>query len=337
LEHLDMLSWTELAKTPEVALQHYDVAHYHFACATGLPDAPTTSQVAECIDRLNHYARCVEHFTLRRWPEFHQRPQAYDYNEDLFRVVCMIKLLQTQFGVRYNPAKRAEDAKLTTADVFMHGALLGEGGTCSSLPVVYVAVGRRLGYPLKLVPAWRHLFCRWDAGDSRRFNIEVNDTGVNVHPDDYYRQGRYSLPPGLEQQSTYLKSLTPRQELGCFLSERGHRWLDLGNHKQALEAFIWSSILTPGDKIKEAHVVEVMSRWRQNLKARSPNAFPKLQVKMPKERRWPSIPLQVEQEAIFLEAWAMMLDRPQLDTQADLPRPPRPARKPTSIEITMHH
>jgi hypothetical protein len=52
--------------------------------------------------------------------------------------------------------------------VFLHGLLGPERvGTCSSLPVLYVAVGRQLGYPLKLVTAKGHLFVRWEGAESR--------------------------------------------------------------------------------------------------------------------------------------------------------------------------
>ncbi len=36
---------------------------------------------------------------------------------------------------------------------YIHSVLTGFGGTCASLPVLYVAIGRRLGWPLYLVGA----------------------------------------------------------------------------------------------------------------------------------------------------------------------------------------
>ncbi len=35
--------------------------------------------------------------------------------------------------------------------LFIHGLLTGFGGTCVSMPILYLAIARRLGYPLKLV------------------------------------------------------------------------------------------------------------------------------------------------------------------------------------------
>lgn len=63
--------------------------------------------------------------------------------------------------------------------------LLGGRGTCSSLPPLYVAIGRRLGYPLKLVKSFAHLFARWDNGAGERFNIECTARQFVSHPDEY--------------------------------------------------------------------------------------------------------------------------------------------------------
>ena len=93
-------------------------------------------------------------------------------------------------------------------------------GTCSSLPVLQVAVGRRLGYPLKLVTTKGHLFVRWEDAHER-FNIEAAGRGVNRFTDDYYRHWPFELAPAEEVAEGYLKSLTPPEELAVFLSIRG--------------------------------------------------------------------------------------------------------------------
>ena len=93
-------------------------------------------------------------------------------------------------------------------------------GTCSSLPVLQVAVGRRLGYPLKLVATKGHLFVRWE-GAGERFNIEAAGQGVNRFTDDYYRHWPLEITPAEEVAEGYLKSLTPPEELAVFLSIRG--------------------------------------------------------------------------------------------------------------------
>src|SRR5260370_37045333 len=95
----------------------------------------------------------------RQLPQFRGDLAFYNGSENVFRVVCMVRVIQ-KFGVLYNTAKIPAEVPFDTADTFLHGALLGEGGTCASLPVVPIAVGRRRGYPLELGLTHRHFFCR---------------------------------------------------------------------------------------------------------------------------------------------------------------------------------
>ena len=55
------------------------------------------------------------------------------------------------------------------------------------LLTLQVPVGRRLGYPLKLVVTKAHVFVRWDDG-RERFNIETaGNGGTGSYSDEYYR------------------------------------------------------------------------------------------------------------------------------------------------------
>jgi len=60
------------------------------------------------------------------------------------------------------------------------------GGTSSSLPVLYVAGGRRLHCALSLVGAKCHLFLRWE-DQTTRLNIEGALLGMNTYDDAHYR------------------------------------------------------------------------------------------------------------------------------------------------------
>jgi hypothetical protein len=104
------------------------------------------------------------------------------------------------------------------------------------MPVFFVAVGRRLGYPLKLVRAKGHLFARWDEGE-RSFNIEGTSIGFVAHPDKYYRSWPFPFTVEEEQAESYLKPLTPAQELATFASIRGQCCLATTNWRAAVSAF----------------------------------------------------------------------------------------------------
>src|SRR5579871_216454 len=257
-----MLHWKQLLHLTDEQLTTYDVAEVNLVCAAELPGAEKIDHI-ECIDRLNHYAHCVHHFTTRRRDGFLAEPAVYNRSESVFRVTCLMTLLWRHFGIRYNPTKRNGHVAFDTADTFIHGAVLGSGGTCATLPVVYVAVGRRLDYPLKLVACAKHLFARWEEAGGERFNIEINESGTSIHQDDHYRQGRYAVSSEIEKRFCFLRSLTPRTELAHFLAQRGHLWLDAGRHQEALEAFTWAARLSPANEGYQSCVKAAWKHWEK--------------------------------------------------------------------------
>jgi hypothetical protein len=112
-------------------------------------------------------------------------------------------------------------------------------GTCASLPVLLTALGRWLGYPLKLVLAPGHMFCRWDS-PGERFNIEYNEQGLNSHPDEFYQEWPHPWTPEMHEQERkcpeFLVSLTPQQELAHFARTRSTSLGVAGRKQEAVAA-----------------------------------------------------------------------------------------------------
>ncbi len=258
-----MLQWKELVRLPEGELAALDVAEVNLACAVGLPGAPTEAQAAECIARLDYYAECVRDYTEKRLYVFRERASFYENSEAKFRMVCLVTCLSTCFQVRYHPDKRDMEAPLEARDRFIHGPLLGAGGICASLPVVYAAVGRRLGYPLRLVSAYRHLFLHWEAPCGERFHIEANDGSMDFPEDDHYRQGIYAPGVAEEKAACYLVSKTPRMELAGFLTERSVSWLELGQFGPSVEAALWACALMPQKTVLPRNTTQVLDQTLQ--------------------------------------------------------------------------
>src|SRR5262249_14324829 len=171
-----MLSWMELVLRPEHELAATDLILMNLVCARGLPGTQGLD-IAACVRRCDEYAERVRNSTFRQ--AFAKRPEHWDYSWAKFRAHAMIAVFQRQCGFRYNYATTAENCPFRPEDTFVQGILFGEGGTCASLPVLYAAIGRRLGYPLKIVKAIgkrgtnSHFFCRWDDPGGERFNIET--------------------------------------------------------------------------------------------------------------------------------------------------------------------
>ena len=165
-------------------LEHCDIARMNLLCAEGLPGAEKLN-VDECLATLDQWAQHIKAETDRNHHRFKEDPATYSNSEAFYKMLMMAVVLYEDYGVRYNP-KRITSPEATPADdhffadsrdILLHG-LVGPQhlGTCSSMPILYLALGRRLDYPLKLVKAKGHLFMRWDS-PSEKFDLDATGKG----------------------------------------------------------------------------------------------------------------------------------------------------------------
>ena len=172
-----------LALSP-AELEQFDIARMNLLCAEGLPGAEQL-KVDECLATLDQWAQHIKAETDRNHHRFKEDPATYSNSEAFYKMLMMTVVLYEDYGVRYNP-KRITSPEATPADdhffadsrdILLHG-LVGPQhlGTCSSMPILYLALGRRLDYPLKLVKAKGHLFMRWDS-PSEKFDMDATGKG----------------------------------------------------------------------------------------------------------------------------------------------------------------
>lgn len=242
-----------LLTLPVAKLEHVDIARMNLLCAQGLPGAEDLD-VDGNLAVLSEMAERVRSETERHEYRFHQNPAEFENSEGFFKMLMLAVVLREDFRVEYAPGKIGTAADAWTGDgffadthdVFLHG-LTGSKhqGTCSSLPVLQVAVGRRLGYPLRLVTTKGHLFVRWE--DSReRFNVEATGQGVNRFADDYYHHWPVEVSEQEVRAGGYLKSLSAAEELAVFLSIRGMCCQEAKRYEEAAESFRVAVRLAPG-------------------------------------------------------------------------------------------
>jgi hypothetical protein len=115
------------------------------------------------------------------------------------------------------------------------------------MPVLYVAIGRRLGYPLKLATTKSHVFIRWE-GAGERFDLEATGRGMNRYDDEHFKQWPYPVTDEEIQADGYLKSLTPVEELALFLSLRGHCLKEAGRMPEAAASYAEAVRLAPASR-----------------------------------------------------------------------------------------
>lgn len=250
--------WTLAAllalKPPQI--EGLDIALTNLLCAEGLRGSEKLD-VVKTLDGLDDMATRVQVETERNLHRFRSKPAEYENSEAYYRMLMLVTVLQQDFGIRYNPERVApvgvfepnEKFFADSRDVFLHG-LVGETktGTCSSLPVLYTAVGRRLKYPLSLVSAKNHLFLRWEDQETR-LNIEATSLGMTHYDDAYYRKWPYPMTALEEKENGFLKSMTATAECAVFLSIRGQCLMAAGRSEEAVSAHEQAARHAPDAKL----------------------------------------------------------------------------------------
>jgi Transglutaminase-like superfamily len=271
-----MLDWMNYVGWSDDQLSQADVAVLNFCCARGLPGMEKY-EAAHSIRLIDEMADKVASATQAYLPQFLNRPNEFENSLDYFRALVLVTVLQRNCGIRYDQAKIPDHVPYTPDDTFLHRVIHTKLGTCANIPVLYVAVGRRLSYPMKLVQAngreATHLFVRWDDPTGNRFNIEATDQGMRTPPDDYYRAGRYQLHPSLEEKGQFLRSKTPREELACFLAERFCCFRDARQYRLAIQAMGWACVLAPKNAFYLHTLKRVMNEWLFTLNDKKPKRF----------------------------------------------------------------
>lgn len=218
-------------------LAEVDLALVNLLCAEGLPGSEGLD-VAKILQTLDLWTIALRQYTDAHFYQFKRNPAEFKNLEADFRMLSLITALQLKLGVHYNMETIRDPDFGDSKDQFIHGLVGSDnGGTCVSMPTLYVALGRRLGYPLKLVQAKTHFFCRWE-GNGERLNIEGASRGMQSYVDDsFYRTWPALISDEEVARGYYLKSLSPSEEFAVFLAARGHCLTDHGRYAEALAVY----------------------------------------------------------------------------------------------------
>ena len=213
-------------------------------CAVGLPGAEGLD-IEHSLATLDQWAQRVAQETQRHLYRATDPRYAahYRHSEAYLRAEFLMQVLTEDLNVRYNE-NLTDDMNWSFADssrVFIHGMIPQpgqsitetNGGTCSSMPVLAMAIGHRLGYPLHLVTTNKHLFLRWE-GDNHpdpsmrgRFNVESTSTVGFVSPtDEDFKAEPFNITDADVAYNGYLKSMNHREAFAQFLAGRGHCGVD---------------------------------------------------------------------------------------------------------------
>lgn len=234
-----------LASLPEEELAQYDIAYLNLVCAQGL-NGSEDLDIPACLARLDEMAKHIGTKIEAAHYLYERNPASFENSLGHFKAIGMVTYAVQDYGVMYNPARIETPNNLSpdnvffadSKDVFINGLLQGERpmGTCSSLPVFWTALGRRLGYPLYMSNTLLHFFVRWD-GDGDRFNFEGSQAGCGIHDDAHYHEFPVALEDAQIEYLGLLKSFTRKEELMHFLFTRGTCLRAHGRDEEARRAY----------------------------------------------------------------------------------------------------
>ena len=143
-----------------------------------------------------------------------------------------MRLAGPAFGVRYTGDK-LDPSKPEQS--FVYGLIDSRTGTCASMPVLYMAIGHRLGWPIHGVVSKDHMWARWDDGvpadkGGKRFNLEATTATSDGQMGEFASttDEEYAKDLGTPQiairSGSDMTSLTPRETLGVYLQSRAAYW-----------------------------------------------------------------------------------------------------------------
>lgn len=236
----------DLSKLPDTAFENLDIIELNLAIACEIPKCRELD-AERYQTTVDEWAAWIKQETERHRYRFEQNPAEYRNSEAYFCALVMCTVIGQDFKVRYD----LEDFSFgQPEDLFVHGVIDQRKGTCVSLPVLYIGIAQRLGYPIRAVALPGHTFCRWDDPKTgERFNIEAaNLGGLTTHEDEYYRHWPYEIEPRWEQEHHVLKSLTMREHASVMVGALAAYFAAKKDHPSAIRWDALAHWLDPANR-----------------------------------------------------------------------------------------
>lgn len=149
----------------------------------------------------------------------------------------MVKDVQARIGNNNNPRHRINTLRVYLFSVFgmsydfsdpyaqkrsnktLSGILDTKKGTCSTMPLLFLVLAQKLGWPVYPVLLPNHFFVRYIIPPSGKYNLEVTSDGDIFHDDDYYIKNKFfNITQRGINSGSYLRTLTNKEFLTILFS-----------------------------------------------------------------------------------------------------------------------
>jgi regulator of sirC expression with transglutaminase-like and TPR domain len=117
---------------------------------------------------------------------------------------------------------------------FINGYIATKKGSCITMPLLYVIIGERLGWPIYPVRSAKHFFVRYIPNEPT-FNFQQNIEATNGG--SYISNNQYQLDVGLPDKAikngVYLRTLSKKEYLASLLLVNANQHLENNNIEKA--------------------------------------------------------------------------------------------------------
>jgi hypothetical protein len=204
---------------------------------------------------IGHYVSVVDGWAAdlhNRMPvleaDFRKTPEDWRDDIDFFRLGLVCWYCDIVLGVAY----REDHRNLTRVrytdptDLFLCGVIDTRRGTCATLALLHVVIGRRIGLPVSLACVGSHFLCRFDNGQ-KTINIEATDTGRGgfSSQSDEYVFAKHKVPAIAQRCGSDLRAVSPRELLALFIGNRARHFENTNRLAEAERDYLLARHLFP--------------------------------------------------------------------------------------------
>lgn len=179
---------------------------------------------------------------------------------------AVIRALNTYYykywGVRYDSS---EEGKTRQENFFLHNTLDKKEGNCVTIPMLYMALAQKLGYPVYGVLAPEHTFVRFVDPRLKTQNIELT-AEAGYEPDEGYAF-RLNVSQKAIKSGAYLRTLSRRQYLGVLIQQNA---IALGARNELDRAIRYFEFAADLDPKNVYFPKNLQALWTRKAKAASP-------------------------------------------------------------------
>jgi hypothetical protein len=277
----------ELLQLGPEQLEKVDVALMNLLCAEGLRGSEELD-IRKSLETLDAWARHVERETKRNQHLFDEHPERFKNSLAYYRMAILATVLVQDLHIQYNPErekqlenghtlrseKEEEQFFGDSRDVFIHGLLGAKPyGTCASLPFIYVAVGRRLGYPVTLATTASHFYVRYEEGEGKHLNVEATEHRAFLTPsdDEYRNPWELHVSEAEIVELGHLRPLSNKEILGHSLLTRSAVLRSMKQYDQQAEAWAKAARYLPDTPMwkRIAQDMEQMAKHQDDQQRRN--------------------------------------------------------------------